>query len=40
MIIGKPVNDKILHGAQVVGMIILIALMVFVFGNDIFRLFK
>jgi regulator of sigma E protease len=40
MIIGKPVNDKILHGAQVAGMIILIALMVFVFGNDIFRLFK
>jgi regulator of sigma E protease len=40
MIIRKPVNEKIMHIAQVVGMIILLSLMVFVIGNDIFRLFK
>lgn len=40
MIIGRPVNEKIMHTAQVIGMIILLALMVFVIGNDIFRLFK
>ncbi|MCK9481486.1 MAG: RIP metalloprotease RseP [Bacteroidia bacterium] len=40
MIIGRPVNEKIMHAAQVAGMIILMALMVFVIGNDIFRLFK
>ena len=40
MIMGRPVNEKIMHGAQLVGMIILLALMVFVIGNDIFKLFK
>jgi len=40
MAIGRPVNEKIMHGAQLVGMIILLALMVFVIGNDIFKLFK
>lgn len=40
MIIGKPVNEKIMHAAQLVGMILLLALMVFVIGNDIFRAFK
>ncbi|MCO6495922.1 MAG: RIP metalloprotease RseP [Bacteroidetes bacterium] len=40
MIIGRPINEKIMHAAQVAGMILLLALMVFVIGNDIFRLFK
>ncbi len=40
MIIGKPINDKIMHAAQLVGMILLISLMVFVFGNDLFNIFK
>ncbi len=37
MIKGKPLSDKFLERAQIVGFIILITLMVFVFGNDIFR---
>lgn len=40
MATGKPVNDKVLHVAQVVGMILLLSLMVFVIGNDIFRAFR
>lgn len=40
MITGRKPNEKFLEYAQVVGMIILLALMVFAFGNDIFRLFK
>ncbi|MBO3699031.1 RIP metalloprotease RseP [Roseivirga sp. E12] len=39
MISGKAPSDKFLEGAQKVGMIILLALMVFVFGNDILKLF-
>jgi regulator of sigma E protease len=34
---GKPLSDKFLERAQIVGFIILITLMVFVFGNDIVR---
>jgi len=37
MIKGKPLSDKFLERAQIVGFVILITLMVFVFGNDIFR---
>lgn len=40
MIIGRPLSDKFMERAQMVGFIILIGLMVFVFGNDIFKLFK
>lgn len=36
----KKFSDKFMERVQMVGMVILIALMVFVFGNDIFRLFK
>jgi len=36
---GRKASDKFLENAQKVGMIILLALMVFVFGNDIFNLF-
>lgn len=39
MISGKAPSDKFLEGAQKVGMVILLALMVFVFGNDILKLF-
>lgn len=37
MIKGKPLSDKFMERAQLVGFVILIALMVFVFGNDIFK---
>lgn len=39
MVSGKAPSDKFLENAQKVGMIILLALMVFVFGNDILKLF-
>ncbi|GAA3983431.1 RIP metalloprotease RseP [Mucilaginibacter dorajii] len=35
MIKGKPLSDKFLERAQIVGFVILVTLMVFVFGNDI-----
>jgi len=37
MIKGKPLSDKFLERAQIVGFVLLISLMVFVFGNDIFK---
>jgi regulator of sigma E protease len=37
MIKGKPLSDKFLERAQLVGFVILITLMVFVFGNDILK---
>ena len=40
MITGKKPGDKFLEYAQVVGFILLIALLIFANGNDIFRLFK
>ncbi len=39
MIKGKPLNDKIMERAQIVGFVILLSLMVFAFGNDIMKLF-
>lgn len=39
MISGNAPSDAFLEGAQKVGMIILLGLMVFVFGNDIMKLF-
>jgi regulator of sigma E protease len=39
MVSGKAPSDKFLENAQKVGMIILLLLMVFVFGNDILKLF-
>lgn len=38
MIQGKPLSDQFLEKAQVVGFFIIVALMIFVFGNDIFKL--
>ncbi len=37
MIKGKPLSDKFLERAQIVGFVILISLMVFAVGNDIVR---
>ncbi|MDB5159374.1 MAG: metalloprotease RseP [Mucilaginibacter sp.] len=37
MIKGKPLSDKFLERAQLVGFVLLISLMVFVFGNDIVK---
>ncbi|TKC08368.1 RIP metalloprotease RseP [Pedobacter polaris] len=39
MIKGKPLGDKFMERAQVVGFVILLSLMVFAFGNDILKLF-
>jgi regulator of sigma E protease len=40
MITGKKPGDKFLEYAQVVGFVLLIALLLFANGNDIFKLFK
>jgi regulator of sigma E protease len=40
MITGKKPGDKFLEYAQVVGFVILVALLLFANGNDIFRLFN
>ncbi len=37
MAIGKPVSEKVMLAAQYVGMILVISLMVFAFGNDIWQ---
>jgi regulator of sigma E protease len=39
MIKGKPLSDKFMERAQIVGFILLATLMVFVLGNDIFKNF-
>ncbi|MEZ4904267.1 MAG: RIP metalloprotease RseP [Spirosomataceae bacterium] len=40
IVTGHKPSDKFLEGAQKVGMVILLGLMVFAFGNDIFKLFR
>ena len=40
MITGKKPSDKFLEYAQVIGFVLLLALLIFANGNDIFRLFK
>lgn len=37
MVKGKPLGDKFMERAQMVGFVILVSLMVFVFGNDILK---
>lgn len=37
MIQGKPVSDKVLETAQMIGFFIIVALMIFTFGNDILK---
>lgn len=39
MAMGRPLSDKFMERAQMVGFVILVALMVFAFGNDIWKLF-
>jgi len=39
IIIGKPAPEKVMEGAQMVGMILLLGLLIFANGNDILRLF-
>lgn len=39
MISGRAPSEKLLERAQVVGMVILLSMMVFAFGNDLFKLF-
>ncbi len=39
MITGKPVPQKVLENAQMIGVIFLLGLMILIFGNDIFKLF-
>lgn len=38
MIVGKPVPQKVLENAQMVGVIFLLGLMLLIFGSDIFKL--
>lgn len=40
VITGRKLSDKFMENVQYIGMLILMALMIFVIGNDIFRLFK
>ncbi len=40
IITGRKPNEKFLMVAQTIGMILLIALMILAFGNDIFKLFR
>ncbi len=38
IITGKPVPQKVLENAQMIGVIFLLGLMILIFGNDIFKL--
>ena len=40
MLTGRKVSDKVLQHAQTIGMLLLLLLMAFAIGNDIFKLFK
>ncbi|WP_304343752.1 RIP metalloprotease RseP [Chryseobacterium koreense] len=37
MVTGKPVPQKVLENAQMIGVVFLLGLMVLIFGNDIFK---
>ena len=39
MISGRKPSDSFLENAQKVGLVLLLSLMVFVIGNDLFKLF-
>lgn len=39
MVKGKPLGDKFMERAQIVGFVMLLSLMVFVLGNDLFKVF-
>jgi regulator of sigma E protease len=40
MVVRRKPSDKFMEVAQKVGMVLLLALMVFAFGNDIFKMFR
>jgi regulator of sigma E protease len=40
MITGHKPSDKFMEYAQIVGMVLLLALLVFANGNDIIKLFR
>lgn len=40
MIKGKPLSDKFMERAQVVGFVIIVALMIFALGNDLIKAFS
>jgi regulator of sigma E protease len=40
MISGRKVNDKVMERATTVGLVLLLVLMVYANGLDIFRMFK
>ncbi|CAA7195709.1 RIP metalloprotease RseP [Chryseobacterium potabilaquae] len=39
IIVGKPVPQKVLESAQMIGVIFLLGLMLLIFGSDIFKIF-
>ncbi|WP_294249654.1 RIP metalloprotease RseP [uncultured Chryseobacterium sp.] len=39
MIVGKPVPQKVLENAQMIGVVFLLGLMILIFGSDIFKVF-
>ncbi len=39
IIAGKPAPEKIMERAQMIGMVLLLSLLVFAIGNDIYKLF-
>ncbi len=39
MITGKPVPQKVLENAQMIGVVFLMGLMLLIFGNDLFKVF-
>ena len=40
MVIGRPLPDRFMYVMQIIGMVILLSLMAFIFGVDIFSVFK
>ena len=40
MITGRKVSDKVLEVAQYIGMALILALVLFANGNDIYKLFR
>jgi len=40
MVSGRKPSDKFLEVAQKIGMVILLSLMIFAFGNDIYKLLR
>ena len=40
IITGRKPSDKFLMATQLIGMVLILALMVLAFGNDIYRIFR